>query len=535
MILFDLIYNLAILVAISVLSGFLDERFSRDTLNGKILQGLLFGFAAMVGMLQPFVLTEGVIFDGRSVIISICAFFFGPFAGIIAAIISIVTRFFIGGAGIITGMLVIVTSLVIGLAFHIYSKDKSTAPSSSTLLALGLLVHINMLIWMFFLPSNIIWETFRTMTFSVLIFFPLATILIGKILGDQLSNSVLIQSLKDGEAKFKAIFNSTNEAIFIHDAETSRIIALNDRSLELYGINSKEAFLNAKNKSISSNDSIYNDRTAKEYVKKAISEGPQTFDWLARKYNDELFWVEVSLSFANIGNKGVVIAVVRDINDRRIHEDKLASSLHEKEILLAEIHHRVKNNLAIISSLISLQIELVQDPEAIHMLKSTDNRIKSIALVHELVYNNDDFSTIDFGSFLRELVPILDAFNNTENCNIDVEVSAKSPILDLNTSIPAALIVNELITNAFKHSFKGRSEGRIEVVFEEKNDLYTLTVKDNGSGVSDIKKLTSGDSMGFTIIQGLVGQLQGSIDFDNNGVGLKVVVKFAKAKVDQYH
>jgi len=118
MIIIELIFNLAILIAVSVLSGFIEARWKRKTIQGAVLQGLLFGGTAIIGMLNPFVLSSGIIFDGRSVVLSLCALFFGPVAAIIAAVLATIYRLYLGGGGIIMGISVIISATILGLLFH---------------------------------------------------------------------------------------------------------------------------------------------------------------------------------------------------------------------------------------------------------------------------------------------------------------------------------------------------------------------------------------------------------------------------------
>ena len=124
MILIDLIYNLSVLVALSVLSGFIDSRYNRKKITGKVLQGLLFGGVVIIGMLNPFVLTEGIIFDGRTIVISLCTLFFGPISGVISSLIGIVYRIYIGGGGLIMGTLTIVEAFVFGYIFYYLRKKE---------------------------------------------------------------------------------------------------------------------------------------------------------------------------------------------------------------------------------------------------------------------------------------------------------------------------------------------------------------------------------------------------------------------------
>jgi len=220
MILFDLLYNLSALLAISVLSGFIDLRWSRFDWLGKLLQGLLFGVAAIVGMMYPFVLTEGIIFDGRSVVISLAAAFFGPVSGIIAAGIAMIYRFFIvGGSGWLTGILVISASFLIGWGFYLYRKHKKLQKFSLIqLYLLGLTVHFVMLLLMFTLPDAYQIEALQLLSLTVLGIYPLVSLLIGKILSDQELNKRLIQSLKESEEQYRMLVTHQSDLVVKVDA-----------------------------------------------------------------------------------------------------------------------------------------------------------------------------------------------------------------------------------------------------------------------------------------------------------------------------
>jgi len=186
MIVIDLIYNLSVLVALSVISGFISNRIDKFSINGKVLQGLLFGIVAIVGMLNPFVLTEGIIFDGRSIVISLCTLFFGPVSGIISSTLTVLFRvFYIGGGGALTGSLVTASSFAIGLYyFHLKRKNRFKL-SKRNLYFFGLIVNGVMMILMLTLPGKYMKEAFQIITPTVIGLYPLITILIGKVLYDQ--------------------------------------------------------------------------------------------------------------------------------------------------------------------------------------------------------------------------------------------------------------------------------------------------------------------------------------------------------------
>lgn len=220
MILKDLILNLALLASISVFSGFIGQRQGRTTHNGKIMQGLLFGLATIAGMMTPFVLSEGIFFDGRSVIISLAAFYFGPITGLIAASLATVFRLWLGGAGLLMGVSVIISSLLIGLAFR-YWQHKRHIKSISliNLFMFGLAVHVFMLLLIVTLPANFRMETFNIIAFTVLGGYPVVTVIIGKILLDQEHTETLIADLYEKERHYRTTLYSIADAVITTDSK----------------------------------------------------------------------------------------------------------------------------------------------------------------------------------------------------------------------------------------------------------------------------------------------------------------------------
>lgn len=205
--------------------------------------------------------------------------------------------------------------------------------------------------------------------------------------------------------------------------------------------------------------------------------------------------------------------------------ETIKESLAEKEMLLKEIHHRVKNNLQIISGILELQNLNITDENTKVILKEGQSRIQSIALIHKTLYQSENFSKVTFQNYLSELIQaIQSAFNTNARINIDVE--ANEIELGINTAIPLSLIINEIVTNCFKHAFKNRENGNIAINLTKKNDIYTLIIKDNGIGLPvdfNPKKL---QSIGFDLILGLTRQLVGNVDWKNdNGTSISITFK----------
>ncbi|KGO80717.1 two-component sensor histidine kinase [Flavobacterium cauense R2A-7] len=206
--------------------------------------------------------------------------------------------------------------------------------------------------------------------------------------------------------------------------------------------------------------------------------------------------------------------------------DTIKESLAEKEMLLKEIHHRVKNNLQIISGILELQNLNISDENAKIILKEGQARIQSIALIHKTLYQSENFSKVPFQSYLTELVQaIQDTYRNAQ-LKIDTIINANAIELSINTAIPLSLIINEIVTNCFKHAFIGRNHGTITINLSKEDAIYKLTIHDNGNGLpADFNPKTL-HSIGFDLIQGLSRQLEGTFDWKNeNGTTITIIFK----------
>lgn len=204
--------------------------------------------------------------------------------------------------------------------------------------------------------------------------------------------------------------------------------------------------------------------------------------------------------------------------------ETIKESLAEKEILLKEIHHRVKNNLQIISGILELQNVNVTDDTAKIIFQEGQARIQSIALIHKTLYQSENFSTVSFQNYLSELI---NAIQNTYRNNLKIETVINSNRIELgiNTAIPLSLIINEIITNCFKHAFIGKEKGLINIDFSKNQEIYTLIIKDNGNGLPENFNPKTLHSIGFDLIQGLTKQLGGTFDWDSKN-GTTIIITF---------
>lgn len=336
MIVIDLIYNLAVLVALSVFSGFIGTRFNRSELNGKIFQGLLFGFTAIIGMLYPFVLTEGIIFDGRSIVISLCTLFFGPVSGAIAALMAVIYRNYIGGAGVLMGTLVITSSFIIGLIFYLRrSKQVQDSLSNYQLYTFGLLVHIAMLIFVISLPSQSIIEVYKTLSVTIIGVYPFATLLIGKILLDQEENQNYVEKIEDSEEKYRLLIENQTDLIVKTDLE-GRFLFANLAYCQLFDKSEDELLGNTYIPLVHEDD--------KPLVESAVAslfEPPFTCSYQERARTKFGWrWIEWDAKsvFDESDNIIALIGTGRDITERKFAEDKLKVSEEKYRMLVENTH-----------------------------------------------------------------------------------------------------------------------------------------------------------------------------------------------------
>jgi two-component sensor histidine kinase len=212
-------------------------------------------------------------------------------------------------------------------------------------------------------------------------------------------------------------------------------------------------------------------------------------------------------------------------NARVLGIEKIESSKKEKEILLKEIHHRVKNNLQIISSLLNLQSGYIKDKDSIEIFKESQNRIRSMALIHEKLYQSNDMSQIDFSEYVSELVSNLFSSYSLNSALITLHQDINNILLEMDLAINLGLIINELVSNAFKHAFPKGNKGNLYISMRNDEQKYELIIEDDGIGFSSEIDFRTTESLGLQLVITLVEQIGGEIFlFRDNGT--KFVIKF---------
>lgn len=326
------------------------------------------------------------------------------------------------------------------------------------------------------------------------------------------------------ETRYRLLFNSASDAVMVHGFDErgmpGKFTEVNDIACERLGY-TREELLGMSPLDIDAPETVPSipaimDRLRAE--KSAVWEG------IHRTRDGRRIHVEINNHLFQFNGQPTIIAIVRDITERKRADEELKATLREKEVLLREIHHRVKNNMQVISSLLSLASSRVKDPATRQHFLDSMQRIHSMALVHEKLYRSGNLATIDFGDYLSSVTEQL--MRSSGRPSVTCEVQAEKIALSVDIAVPCGLIVNELVTNALKHAFPGRSEGKVVVSLERvEPTLVEMAVRDNGVGFPEGFDVREAPSMGLNLVVSLVGQISGKVDLWREG-GTTFVIRF---------
>ena len=243
-----------------------------------------------------------------------------------------------------------------------------------------------------------------------------------------------------------------------------------------------------------------------------------TNEFRVKNTSGDYIWIEDHLfRVISPNNEPYLSGILIDVSDRKFNEEKVKQSLKEKEVLLKEIHHRVKNNLQVVSSLLKLQSSFLKDANATNILLESQNRVRSMALVHQKLYQSKDFAHIDFADYINQLtMNLMDAYKYKTK-NIQLNVKSDSVLIGIDVAIPCGLIINELVSNSLKYAFDEKDNGKIDIILKYcENDQYMITIKDNGAGFPENIDFRNTKSLGMQLVNTLVNQIDGKIDKINS-------------------
>lgn len=531
----DLLTNLTLLIALSILSGFIEKRRPSSTRLGAVIQGLIFGSTALFGMLRPFVMGPGLFFDGRSVMLSLCALFFGHLAALTAALPVATYRFLLGGSGVAMGVLTVVSSTILGLAARRLFKPLERPPSTGRLYLFGLAVHVAMLLGAFTIPPPGGLDTLRRIALPVMVLYPLATVLAGKLLADRVETERVMRALAKSEERFKLSMDATMDGLWDLDVPKD-LCYYNPAYFNILGYESNIFETEQETwRRLVHPDDFFLALAANN----ACIEGETDFiddEYRMRTKTGGWRWIHARGKCVERDASGMALRIVGthvDITERKEYEERLRKTIEEKEILLREVHHRVKNNLNVISSLLYLHSSSIKTPEeAIEAFVNSQNGISAMSLVHEELYKSPDYSCVDMHGYLDLLSSQLFEAYDAEG-HICLSTDVKDIVLSINVAIPCGLIMNELITNAFKYAYPVGAEGEVRVSLVALSDgSLELLISDDGVGLPSNFGSKEQPSLGITLVRLLVEQLHGTIDISGDG-GTRVCIRFRDEVKDE--
>lgn len=334
-------------------------------------------------------------------------------------------------------------------------------------------------------------------------------------ISDQVATELIVQDKLKKYELFKSFLDHSYDSIQVANMDGYLVFA-NDVALDRLGIS--EENLNSVNvidfeDAFNSQEDWQNHVDQMRREKKLVLESTNTNLTTGSKVH-----IEVTLTHEYINEIEYIIAISRDVSQRKAAELKLKSSIEEKESLLAEIHRRVKNNLAVVAGLMYLQTKDTNNEELNERLHLNIDRIKSIAAIHEELYKSQNFSQINFAKNIRRIVENLqkESFKNSE---VIVHLHLEDLYLDIANALPASLILNELVTNSYKHAFDGIENPEITIDLTQAGGVIQLKIADNGNGLPKDFKPNTSASMGFHLVTSLITQLDATMHHTNkNGL-----------------
>lgn len=325
------------------------------------------------------------------------------------------------------------------------------------------------------------------------------------------------EELLKSKKTYKSLYENALVGIFRTDVKTKRPVTANDTCCRLFGYDSQEEFLS---KFIATEH--YVDIKERDDNFHQLFRDGQINDSIIhfRKANGDHFWGQFSVKLIpeTTEIEGVVIDVTEQVN----YERQLRASLQEKELLLKEVHHRVKNNLQVISGLLQIQADKYNNSEVSSPLLESMARIRSIASAHEHLYQSENLAEIDFTGYLNKLaVSVMELATEKK---IDIRFSGNKLTLDIEKAIPLGMIFNELVSNSIKHGFKGQESGTIDVKIEKDKDVIVMSIDDDGQGFENNFSAEE-ETLGWKLVKALARQVKGNIQmFSSPGFGATAII-----------
>lgn len=336
------------------------------------------------------------------------------------------------------------------------------------------------------------------------------------------------QALKISEERYRNIFQLAPVGIYQSTID-GKIITANKSFADILGYNSIDELL----KIDFSKDLYFNTEDRETLLQQYYPyENIMDFELRWKRKDGTPIWVQITSQVVRDerGNIQYFEAFARDITQQKLADQFMKESLREKETLLKEIHHRVKNNLQVISSLLKLQSSYIKDPDDMELFKDSQNRVQSMSLIHQMLYKSKSLANINIKDYIGQIIQYLRLMYKHSSQRVTFDLDVDEVNLNIDTAIPCGLLINEMISNCFKHAFPDERNGKISVILKKiKDDNFLLRIGDNGIGLPENFNIDKTDSLGMQLIQTLSRQIDSTfslkcdngVQFEFNFQGLK--------------
>ncbi|MFW5694906.1 MAG: sensor histidine kinase [Alkalispirochaeta sp.] len=514
MLVIDLIENVALLLALTVVYDLVSTRGPIGTRSTAVLHGLLFGVIAVIGMMIPMNFVPGVVYDGRSIVLAAAGYVGGPITAGIAATIAVAYRIFLGGVGAFPGALVIVEAAALGTVVYYLRQRDARWERTPWILGLGIAVHGLMLAVQLLLPRDLGLIVVRRFGVVILLLYPVALLVVLRIFVSHQRQRDMLREL------YLATYSMEHSAVAIYRADEpdGRIRYANEQACRSMGYTKDELLT----MTVYDIDPTFSAPYWQEHRQQVWETGPRTIETVHRRKDGSQFPVEITVSPISYQGESFTLTFSHDISERKRAKAEIEASLEEKQVLLQEIHHRVRNNLAVLSGLVNLQITHVSSTDAsVPAIEKTRDRIMVMAMIHDMMYQAQDFSRVDFSAFVRSITARLQQAYYRPNTTLAVVTDAVS--VDVTYAVPLGLLLNEAVTNALKHAHPLEEPGKITVRVWSERAGVGLTVTDDGVGM--IGDPDASGSLGFELMSSLARQVGSRLLIDSReGGGCAITV-----------
>ena len=350
-----------------------------------------------------------------------------------------------------------------------------------------------------------------------------AVIAVTEILRDITDQKKAEQALSENEKRYRLLLLNANDTVILFEPvgdHAGRITEVNAMATTMFGYTGDELIrMNLRDFGVLKSEEPY-----RHVYEELLTTSHAVFETGVPTKSGRILPVEVSVRLFTFQDKPTVLASIRDISQRKAAEQAMQESLAEKQLLLKEIHHRVKNNLQVIISLLNLQSRYLTDPAMLSVIAESQHRVKAMALVHEQLYQTRRFAGINFRNYVQSLTSNLLSTFSTPAQKIALEIAiSEDTWINLDAALPLGLIISELVTNSLKYAFPGSRDGKIDISLITENGKYILTVRDNGIGIAQDFAWDQAKSLGLRLVRMLTRQIAGTIvRIPGEGMGFRI-------------